>query len=99
HVEGHGVARLGAVERHRHHAAVLLDEDGLLVAHGPDDSAPEAPPATLDAMLARLTDLLWPRARATRLHVAAEPADVLLPSGIVLRTLGAAAARRGVRGG
>src|SRR5439155_160523 len=35
HLEGHGVARLGPVEGDRDHAAVLLDEDGILVAHAP----------------------------------------------------------------
>lgn len=50
-------------------------------------------------MLARLADLLWPRARALRLHVAAEPGDVLLQSGLVLRTLGAAVARLDVEAG
>jgi hypothetical protein len=50
-------------------------------------------------MLARLAVLLWPRARSTRLHVASEPADVLLQSGIVLRTLGAAVARLDVEAG
>src|SRR5262249_43729073 len=49
HLEGHRVARLGAVERDGHDAAVLLDEDGIVVGHGPDHSAPAPPPATLDA--------------------------------------------------
>jgi hypothetical protein len=50
-------------------------------------------------MLARLADLLRPRPRVVRLHVAAVPPDVLLQSGLVLRTLGAAVARLDVEAG